>query len=366
MKNEVELSDEQKQRIDVMFAQLDSATHYALLGVAADADKKDIKDAYFALVALYHPDKFFRRELGDYRGKLEQIFRRLTEASDVLTRRGSRAEYDAYLAARQKTRSLDAVLTSLPPPPPRSVRPPTPADPQLEGSPPAVVDPRPVPQLTNAERSRALARRLVGSSRAPRQAPDEVLRTPVLSEAARAELERIARSRGPQLQRFLRAGQDAVAEGAWVSAVNALRIALTLNPDDDEIRALYTEADDKASEQLSASYEARARYERSSGDWEAAAASWSRVASARKDDPTPLRQAAECYAHTGEPNRGLAPARQAVLLAPKDADNHLILVKLYELCGMTASAVGAAGRALEHNPGHPELAALHARLSAST
>ncbi|HMR74457.1 MAG TPA: DnaJ domain-containing protein [Polyangiaceae bacterium] len=370
---EIALTEEQQQRIDIMFEQLEGSTHYALLGVAPDAVKKDIKAAYFELIAFFHPDKFFRKELGDYKRKLEQIFQRLTEANEVLTRKGPRAEYDQYLEARQRTRAMDAVMTSIPPPPPRSVAPPPPRAPVIDmdlpplsaeeatsGADPSTDSPR--SEATPEERSQALARRLaagkaIGKSKeAPAAAP--------LDEAAVAEqLKRMVQSRrSPQVTKFVQAGKDALAESAWVSAVNALRIALTMAPDDDEIRALYEEADEKAAAKLADSYESRARYEEKSGDHDSAAQSWECVANARKEDDKPLRRAAECYANTSAPRRGIAPGRAAVLLTPNSVKNRFALAKVYEVCGMTASAIAEAMRALALKPDDAELNAMLARL----
>ena len=43
------------------YAKLASMTHYALLQVPRDADAKEIRRAYFRLVSVVHPDKFYGR-----------------------------------------------------------------------------------------------------------------------------------------------------------------------------------------------------------------------------------------------------------------------------------------------------------------
>ncbi len=74
--------------------------HYQLLGVSRDASKQQIKSAYFQLVADVHPDRYFGEELGELRLLLTTVFEHLTKAHDTLTRSRQRAEYDAYLSAR--------------------------------------------------------------------------------------------------------------------------------------------------------------------------------------------------------------------------------------------------------------------------
>jgi curved DNA-binding protein CbpA len=107
----VELELERKRTILDAFHRLDSVTHYQLLHVDPSADKRAIKNAYYEIVNVFHPDRYFGKQLGSFKGKLERVFSRLTEAHDALTRSAPRAEYDAYLAARSTTRELDQKLS---------------------------------------------------------------------------------------------------------------------------------------------------------------------------------------------------------------------------------------------------------------
>src|SRR5690606_39919904 len=85
--------------------------YYELLNVERHAEKKEIKGAYYQVVSLFHPDKYFGKNLGTFKGKLERIFQTLTEAHDTLTRKATRTEYDSYLNSQQRTRALDRMLT---------------------------------------------------------------------------------------------------------------------------------------------------------------------------------------------------------------------------------------------------------------
>ncbi len=87
--------------LDVMVSRIETDDHYRLLGVGRDAEKKAIKAAYFALVSNYHPDKYYGRELGDAKPKLERVFQALTSAHETLTRSKSRAAYDETLGPEQ-------------------------------------------------------------------------------------------------------------------------------------------------------------------------------------------------------------------------------------------------------------------------
>jgi curved DNA-binding protein CbpA len=78
--------------------------YYRLLGVSATTEAKDIKRAYFALAKLYHPDRFFRKDVGALKPKIDAIFAAMSNALETLTDPDRRATYDAYLRDVLKTR----------------------------------------------------------------------------------------------------------------------------------------------------------------------------------------------------------------------------------------------------------------------
>lgn len=58
---------------------------WALLGVARGADKKQLKRAFFERSKLFHPDRYFGKDLGAWKGRLHAIFEAITRAHDDLT-----------------------------------------------------------------------------------------------------------------------------------------------------------------------------------------------------------------------------------------------------------------------------------------
>ncbi|WP_438043200.1 DnaJ domain-containing protein [Sorangium sp. So ce128] len=110
----VELASDRKRRILDLYYRLEDLSYYALLGVADQADKKQIKSAYYQLAPEFHPDTYFRKQLGSYKPKIEAIFTRITLAHDTLTSKQRRAEYDAYLEQTHKNRTMAALIEQTP------------------------------------------------------------------------------------------------------------------------------------------------------------------------------------------------------------------------------------------------------------
>lgn len=75
--------------------------HYAILGVKPGATVKDISAAYHEASRVFHPDRYFGKQLGSYQGRLERVFRRLAEAHATLT---DDVKRDVYLRANPRLR----------------------------------------------------------------------------------------------------------------------------------------------------------------------------------------------------------------------------------------------------------------------
>jgi tetratricopeptide (TPR) repeat protein len=102
----VEASEEtQRADLDAFLARLDSAsTHYEVLNVISSAPADRIKNSYYALARLYHPDKFHLQTSLTLHGHIESAFARITQAYETLMDPKRRSGYDAKLAALEKTR----------------------------------------------------------------------------------------------------------------------------------------------------------------------------------------------------------------------------------------------------------------------
>ena len=60
--------------------------YYKILGVAQNADEKDIKTQYYKLAQQHHPDK--------NQGKTTEKFKEITDAYNILGNQNKKKEYD--------------------------------------------------------------------------------------------------------------------------------------------------------------------------------------------------------------------------------------------------------------------------------
>jgi curved DNA-binding protein CbpA len=71
-----------------------SLTHYQLLGVGADAEGGDIRRAYLEKSRRFHPDAWYRKQIGPFAQLLSKWFQKLTAAYQVLSDEELRGAYD--------------------------------------------------------------------------------------------------------------------------------------------------------------------------------------------------------------------------------------------------------------------------------
>lgn len=92
-----DLSEVRKKRILYAFQRLDVANYYELLELEADASEIAVRKAYYKQTKRFHPDRYFRRDIGVFREYLGAIFKRLAKAYDVLSHAEGRRKYDLLM-----------------------------------------------------------------------------------------------------------------------------------------------------------------------------------------------------------------------------------------------------------------------------
>ncbi|HWA76361.1 MAG TPA: DnaJ domain-containing protein [Polyangiaceae bacterium] len=397
--------DETRKRVILdTFYRLERLDHYELLGVPRGADKKAIRTRYHEVINVYHPDRYYGKQLGSFKAKLERIFQRVTEAHDVLSRSEARADYDSYLNAGLSTRELEeqlkdeeAVAREL-----EAVRARIEAEAQHAGAntaPPVAtgsaggvpratpvvagssLPPRasPLPSMppsdaprtgfakSDAEsRRRALARKL-GLS-APPPAPDTrpsptpspQERSPQESTASheraaqdlkRRYEQRMVDAGRRQVDEYVARAEAALAKKQLVDAVNALRIAVSLAPNDVALRQRLEDLQSEASRELAGRYLEQAQYEEREHHWPEAVRSYARVLQGAPSPQLHERLAFCLLAAQGDMKQAVEHARKAVLGAPNESKYRQTLARAYAAANMKESALGELERASALSPG---------------
>ena len=93
-----------QERVIELQALLDGPD-YRLLGLPYRCDEKSIKRAYFKLSREFHPDRFFRRNLGSYRPEIEKLFKAIQRAYENLSQPPSRSPLSTEVSDKKAART---------------------------------------------------------------------------------------------------------------------------------------------------------------------------------------------------------------------------------------------------------------------
>jgi tetratricopeptide (TPR) repeat protein len=381
LEENVELSADQKKRVLDMFYRLDDLDHYTLLGVGKEADKKTVKRSYFELASVMHPDRYFKKNLGSFKSKMEALFGRITEAHDILVDAARRLDYDAYLDEVATTKGMEAMFeraleetrkaaevsaasasaASASAAAARDAA----AGVTTSSSPAPVVPTGPSPQELQARRE-ALAKRLLGgqSMRPPTghsvpppsvEAPNPLRYTSsgdAMDALKRRYEDRIDNATANQARKYTKLAEDALSKNDLVAAASSLHIATKFAPEDAALAMRYQEVKNEADKLLCDSYIKQATYEQRSHHWPEAGRTWQKVTKIRPGDLNANAQAAKCLlkADGADMHQAAEHAKIAVLADPSVVDHHVVLAEIYAKAGLTASARRAAETGLALDP----------------
>lgn len=87
------LDEAEKRRIIHVMRLVRAGDFYAVLGCGQNADKRELKRAYFRMSKEFHPDRFYKQNLGAFAPWLTRIFETATMAFQTLNDDGKRAQY---------------------------------------------------------------------------------------------------------------------------------------------------------------------------------------------------------------------------------------------------------------------------------
>lgn len=227
MAEQVDLEPERKKEIIELERSLDAMDHFAVLGLKPGAPASEVKQAYYNASRRFHPDRYFGKNLGSFRARMERIFRRLTDAHNALMQPDKR---EAYLRANPALAQAERAAAPPPaaPPPPSS-----PAQHLLTPEPPPVHQGSAPPSGPSS---------IPPPSRPLAPPPDDGA-----SEARRVERQaRLARhpylARTGRLAELIARGKAAIASADWERAYHDFHQVQTIDPKNREVALLLVKA----------------------------------------------------------------------------------------------------------------------------
>lgn len=311
----LDLAPELQREILVFEQRLDEVGYHEILGVGRGADAREIKLAYFRLSKTYHPDRYFRRRIGDFDQRLDRIFKRVVEAYELLSDPTTRAEIER----------------SMPPPPPR-VAPEEGAYREAQaGRSDPIGKPAPQPRGYRTPSRMENLERLRQRFKIPRK---------MLAE------------RQFKARQFYQAAQVAAHQKSWLEAAASARLAIAFDPWNRSYKEGFAEIQSEV-------HRVRADELREQADETHVQAEALRLIeealSYRPSDPDLNLRAARLALATGELERALEYARDACELAPEEAGAHVALCRALRRSGRGREAREALDRAAHLEPRNPDV-----------
>lgn len=186
-----------------------AASLYELFAIPDGADVRSVKREYRGLAMRFHPDKFFRKEIGGYRTRIEEAWKKIQEAYEKLTDAAQKTAYDAEILSKPKPRATIAPAAAQAPGKPW-MAPPAPPSASATGA-----GSQPLPEIPDAE------------SR------------PKFESAFERKIKQEVRERLEKSQRhFAQAKQD-YADKKYVSADSNVKLAMQFDPKSEELQRWY-------------------------------------------------------------------------------------------------------------------------------
>jgi curved DNA-binding protein CbpA len=309
----LDITPELQAQILEFSASLDKP-YFELLDVPRDADAKQIKRAYFSLSKVYHPDRYFRANLGDYTVRLEQIFRKLVEAYELLSDPNTRAE-------------IERTMGAMPEP-----------------------EPEPEPIAEASEADAAPERKLPPRKLTKRQTLERLRRHFRLPPQILAE-------RKLKASHFFDAAMVAAKRERWQEAAPSLRLAIAFDPWNDEYRKSFSNILSRNYEQRAIKLLDEADGPVDPGDKSEALRLLEEVLIHRPADPEVNSRAAMLALDLHDMERAMEYAEAACELCPESAENCITLARVLRADGRREKAKTVLTEAARLDPENEEVQA---------
>ena len=313
----IDLRSDQRMAIEIASDGIENKTFYEILLLPRSADDKAIKRAYYKLSKEYHPDKFYRKQLGPYKEKLEVIFNKVNEAYRVLSDLEGRGDYDMLVFGKD---GKDAAS-------------PTESTATVNFVPDSV-------KKKNAatEAKKGMSARAAADGGKVRKGAKAKFLTDFQKQLAG----NIARSR-----KHMTMGESAMEKGAFAEAATHFQMSMTMDPRNKRAKVMFKRAQSTSRNTRAEEHYTAAQQAMLSENMKRAAEAMQKAVDCKPTKGKYYNEFGKLISeHTLQQRVGLELLRKAVELEPRNVEYTLDLAKAYEELGMPSNAVRAYERVL--------------------
>lgn len=326
------LTDEERDVLKRLhgFAQEDN--HYRLLNIPPDADSEMVRAAYYQLSREWHPDRHYRRDLGDLAGAIEFIFSRITKAYKILGDPEARRLYNRDNKAIVAAARVDQEAAQ------KKVR---------RAKAGAATDdmqekPKRRKKLSPDERAARIRarKRMERRNSDPRAHALKKLRKKMKGQASRA-------------QKYYEQGKVDYEAGNASKAVASLHLACQFDKDNHEFQALYELAKSEVASTMAVQFVQAGESAESFQNFKEAMYNYQRACEQNPKDGLPYFRLAVLVLRLEQDNRkALDLLRSAASKSPRDVNIRLALGDLFVEIGMGLNARREYETVLEMDKGN--------------
>jgi len=319
----IDLTQKEQILIGQLYSSLEKSSHYILLGVPEDATSKQIRTAYYSLSRHWHPDRFFRKEVGDFGPQIESIFSAVTEAYQTLSNDARRSAYNRELEKERAERAAKAAERRAAPREVDSDQLPA------EASAEAAADTKETDARTTPEPARRTAASRVRSRGRPSRYRKRVLE----------HVKKGRRESGLRAQRHHKAGMEDLAAGNPIKAESALYLAVKLDPRNPRYRADLAEAQRQARQIRARQFVAAAESAEQYQNVQEALYNYRKAVEYETDNANVYFRLGMLIRRVERDEReALKAIRTATLKAPDNAEFRIALAEMYAEQGLALNA----------------------------
>lgn len=322
------LSIDQKREILFLHDHRTLLDHYEYLGIEPTVDRKTLKGAYFELSKKFHPDSFFRKEMGAYGAMVQEIYRHGTAVYEALSSdEGLRLTYYQVIQARNAAfkAMLEAERAAL-----EAERAKRAEEQAAEERRQAAIRRERTEQRKDALQSRLEARKQTRRDRAP--------------DPVQERLDRAAR--------FYSDGMEQYQSGKFLEAANAIKLAVSFDPRNEVYIKAYERVAEKAAILRHDRLWQRGHFAESIGQRTEAIAIYAEAVG-HYPRPDHCAHLAEMMLDEGEDlHRAVELAQIACDADGENVDYLVLLAQIYEKVDLVKKGIATYQRVIELDPKH--------------